>query len=142
MLPFHGRKVAYSSLEVALLRILLVEDDGLVSRALSRTLSRFSHVVVAAGVDAAAGCLESDTCFDLILCDVFLGPRSGIDLYRILVERDPELASRLAFMTGLGDRPDELAEFRHVPCLAKPIDPRAAQLLAESGRGMTSPLPS
>lgn len=125
-----------------MLRILLVEDDGLVSRALCRLLSRFSDVVVAAGVEAAAGCLESDPRFDLILCDVFLGQRSGIDLYRMLVERDAELASRLAFMTGLGDSPDELAEFRHVPCLAKPIDPGVAQRLAESARGMTHTSPS
>jgi CheY-like chemotaxis protein len=121
---------------VSSLRILLVEDDGLVSKALARLLGRFAEVSVAGSIGAAVDQLERNQCYDLILCDVILGCESGTDLYRILAARPGGLAARLAFMTGLGEQADELSEFRHVPCLSKPIDTSVARRLAEERRGM------
>jgi CheY-like chemotaxis protein len=118
-------------------RILLVEDDQLVCKALARLLGRSAEVTPVSSVGAAVAQLGEGSDYDLILCDVMLGTESGTELYRILETRHPslELTSRLAFMTGLGDEAEELAEFRHVPCLTKPIDTGAALKLAEKRRG-------
>jgi CheY-like chemotaxis protein len=134
--PFQGVGLVSCYGNVSSLRILLVEDDGLVSKALARLLGRFAEVSVAGCLAAAVEHLERDPRYDLILCDVLLGCESGTDLYRILTDRPGDLATRLAFMTGLGEYAEELSEFRHVPCLPKPIDTGAARRLAEERRGM------
>jgi CheY-like chemotaxis protein len=125
---------------VSTVRILLVEDDILVCKALARVLGRFAEVTPTSSVDEAMAQLGRAADYDLILCDVILGSESGTDLYRILEQRDPggALTGRIAFMTGLGDEAEELADFRHVPCLTKPLDTGAALLLAEKGRGIPS----
>jgi CheY-like chemotaxis protein len=125
---------------VTLVRILLVEDDLLVCKALARLLGRSAEVTPVSSIQAAVAELELASDYDLILCDVMLGSESGTDLYRILERQatKTELTSRIAFMTGLGDEAEELADFRHVPCLTKPIDTGAALRLAEKRRGTTT----
>ncbi len=61
-------------------RVLLVDDDATVSRAITRALR--SHGVVAtpaATVDAAREALTAAR-FDLIVCDLVLGRESGLTL--------------------------------------------------------------
>ena len=122
------------------MRILLVEDDVLVCKALARLLGRVAAVTPVSTIEGAVAELEIASDYDLILCDVILGTRSGTELYRILERSETagDLAGRVAFMTGLGEEAEELAEFRHVPCLSKPLDTSEALRLAERGRGMPS----
>ena len=42
----------------------------------------------------------SESAYDAILTDVRMPGTTGIELYRILYEQDPETASRVVFMTG------------------------------------------
>ena len=44
--------------------------------------------------------LAEDESFDLILCDMMIPEFSGMDLYDWLLEFNPDLGSRLVFMTG------------------------------------------
>jgi DNA-binding NtrC family response regulator len=108
--------------EPRLKRLLLVDDDAHVSRALARVLRRFCDVEIVLSVEEAESRLAEGNGFDLILCDLILPERTGLDLYRGLVARGSEMASRMAFMTGLGDDAAEAEEFREVPCLGKPVD--------------------
>lgn len=103
-------------------RVLLVDDDAHVSRALARVLRRFCEVEVALSVEEAERTLAQDHAFTLILCDLMLADRSGLDLYRSLVSQGSAMARKMAFMTGLGDDAPEADEFREVPCLGKPLD--------------------
>lgn len=93
-------------------------------------LKKYCLVEVARSVDEAEVLLQSDTDFTLILCDLLLPVRGGLDLYRSLRDTHSPLAERLAFITGLGEDATEAHEFREVPCLGKPIDlERVRQLL-------------
>lgn len=65
--------------------ILVVEDDPLVSRAMSRTLKRRGHAVAtAATVEAALGIDES---FALGVFDIDLPDGDGVELARTLLDR-------------------------------------------------------
>ena len=103
-------------------RVLLVDDDAHVSRALARVLRRFCEVEIALSVEEAERRLGEKEPYTLILCDLILPDRTGLDLYRGLVEQGSTMAKRLAFMTGLGDNAPEADEFSEVPCLGKPLD--------------------
>ena len=116
--------------EVQRPRVLVVDDDSHVAKALTRMLRKYCLVEVARSVDEAERVLQEKTDFTLILCDLLLPVRGGLELYRSLRETRSPLAQRLAFMTGLGEDATEAQEFREVPCLGKPIDlDRVRQLL-------------
>lgn len=80
-------------------RILIVDDEPLVRRALRRLL-RKHEVVEAPNGSAGLEVLAQDQRFDMILCDVMMPDVTGIDLYQRLREEQPELGARLVFMTG------------------------------------------
>ena len=76
-------------------RILIVDDEPLVARALKRAL-RAHDVTVAVGGVAAIEALRT-TSFDVIVCDLMMPDVSGIDLY----ERMPaDVQRRFVFATG------------------------------------------
>ena len=60
----------------------------------------------------------------VILLDVHLGDRGGIALWRRLAEEEPEMAARVAFVTGLvaGDPTWDEADGTGQPVLGKPFD--------------------
>jgi signal transduction histidine kinase/CheY-like chemotaxis protein len=80
-------------------RVLIVDDEPLVSRALARMLRGRSEVTTAGSVDEALSLLESAR-FDAVLCDVMMPGRGGADLLRELSARDASLAARVGFITG------------------------------------------
>jgi len=118
--------------ETPLPRVLVVDDDSHVVRALTRMLRKYCQVNVAHSVDEAEEVLEHDKDFTLILCDLLLPVRGGLEFYRALQMKNARLAKRVAFMTGLGEDASEAREFREVPCLGKPLDlDRVRELLAQ-----------
>ncbi|MDB4980922.1 MAG: Sensory box histidine kinase/response regulator, partial [Myxococcales bacterium] len=87
-------------------------------------------VVDACGRDALNR-LETDTKFDVILCDLMMGDMTGMDLHAALSRRSDELAGRVVFMTG-GVFTDHARDFlASVPntCIEKPFDLVALRLL-------------
>jgi PAS domain S-box-containing protein len=117
-------------------RILLVEDDALVARAVRRTLGRDHEVVFVEGGREAVKALENET-FDLVISDVMMPHMTGMDLHAELQRTHPEMARRMVFLSG-GAFTDAAKEFlRRVPNaqVDKPFDPQAlrdlvARLLA------------
>lgn len=90
---------------------------------LSRLLRDLGHtptVVLSAAAALEAVAREQ---FDMVLTDVKMPGMSGFELYQALKERDPELASRLVFITG--DMLTAATQARLVqignPYLAKPF---------------------
>ncbi len=106
------------------LRLLLVDDDPTIRRALTRVLR--AHDVVEAGtLDEARKLLGRDQAFDLLLCDVGLPDGSGLDLHRWLAERLPAMAAKVIFLTGGLQSPADHDYVRSSgrPTIDKPFDP-------------------
>lgn len=78
---------------------------------------------VGTGLGLAIARLASEP-FDLVLCDVHLGGRSGLELYDAAVRRGPELASRFLFVTGdvLSHEVREFLERTGARQLSKPFE--------------------
>ena len=110
-------------------RILLVDDDALVARALKRGLSRNHEVDVASGGAAALELLERGERYDLILCDVMMPEMTGMELFETLRQRWPQVADRVVFVSGGAFTPNAQAflEDHRDRVLDKPIDPKALQ---------------
>ncbi len=103
--------------------ILLVDDDVLVGRSLARMLGK-DQVYVAHSVDEAVGLIDQCPDFDVILSDVKMPVRTGVDLYQHLRRHREMLSRRMVFMTGgTGEGPlmQQLAETGR-PLLSKPVN--------------------
>ncbi len=108
------------------LRLLVVDDDAAVQRALRRYLASHFTVDVAGGVDEGLARLAASP-FDVVLSDVMMPDGGGERLYRTLVEREPALADRVVFCTG-GAVTDAARAFLRAqprPVLEKPFDVEA-----------------
>lgn len=87
-------------------RLLVVDDDPLLRRALARTLGRAFDVSCVDSAAAALALLERGTKFDAVLCDLNLaGGISGTALYARMVAIDRRLAGRVIFMSGASPPP-------------------------------------
>ncbi len=110
-------------------RVLVIDDDPFVLRALARALSPPHAVALASSAGDALRELGRGG-WDLVLCDVMMPQRSGLDVHADVRQRDPALAERFVFLTGgvvSTTDADALAR-TGCPCLLKPVDDR--ELLA------------
>jgi two-component system, NtrC family, sensor kinase len=110
------------------LRILVVDDDVHVARAMCRRLRGHDVHMASSGVDAVALCLQGD--FDLILCDVMMPNLSGVGVHQRLSILRPEMVPRIVFVTG-GIFTEEVVAFMdrvENRILEKPVD---RQVLAD-----------
>jgi len=82
------------------LRVLIVDDEPLLRRAMQRTLQRDYEVTVSSSGEQAIEMFEGGACFDCILCDVMMANMNGTEFHRWLLENHPLQAERLAFVTG------------------------------------------
>ncbi|HEX3236753.1 MAG TPA: sigma-54 dependent transcriptional regulator [Gemmatimonadales bacterium] len=83
-------------------RLLLVDDDEAACRLLAEVLEREAYrVVTALSADEALAALDQPVPFDAILTDLRMPAKSGLDLLRIVRERDP--AALVLVLTAFGD---------------------------------------
>jgi two-component system, cell cycle sensor histidine kinase and response regulator CckA len=107
-------------------RILVVDDEPAVLRAISRMLRDHDVVTCASGA-AALELLERDRDFDAVLCDLMMPDLSGMELFRRIARTYPELGDRFVFITGGAYTVESqrfLAEGNR-PTAQKPFDARA-----------------
>jgi len=111
-------------------RILFVDDDPLVLRAVARQLSRHFRVRTALGAEAALEALEESAEVEGFLFDMQMEPVDGPELFARATARWPELRSRAAVATGAAETDDvrAFAAREGVRVIAKPFT--AADLLA------------
>jgi CheY-like chemotaxis protein len=117
-------------------RILIVDDEALVARAISRHL-RDHDVRIARSGREALEIIDSGEYFDLILCDVMMPDLSGMDVYSAVEQRHPDLRKRIVFMTGatFTDRALEFCSAVPNTVLPKPLETtRVLDILDELGR--------
>jgi signal transduction histidine kinase/AmiR/NasT family two-component response regulator len=81
-------------------RVLIVDDDAALGRAVGRGLSgHHDATIVTSGADALARIGSSEP-FDVILMDVMMPEMSGMELYERLRALAPKQAEQVVFLTG------------------------------------------
>lgn len=116
----------------AKLRILVVDDEPLLLRALTRLLLRQGWQVTTAGDGQAALQILAENEFDLILSDVRMPRLDGPGLLIALSKRSTPMPP-FVFLTGYGDRPDEeLLSLGARAVYGKPVDTLTLLKIAET----------
>jgi PAS domain S-box-containing protein len=132
-------RVAATPAPVAGTDILVVDDEPMVGRAITRMLAP-PHRVVFVGSAAEALAQLAGRHFDTILCDLMMPEMTGMALYDKLLAEAPAHAARMVFLTGgaytpaAGDFLDRVPNAR----LEKPFTPaqlRAAVLVGGAPTG-------
>jgi CheY-like chemotaxis protein len=105
-------------------RVLVLDDEAAIREFLARVLRRGGYEpVLAASGDAALAAID-EARPDAILCDHRMAGMTGTEFHEAVAARDPDLARRIAFMSGDVMNPDlrEFADREGVLLLAKPFD--------------------
>jgi two-component system NtrC family sensor kinase len=105
-------------------RVLVVDDEPAILRALEGVLGALGHeVTVAAGGSQALAVLRSDVAFDAVLCDVHMPEVDGIALHAWLRGHHPALADRTIFLMAdaLTDRARQFIATVEPVVVTKPI---------------------
>lgn len=120
-------------------RILMVDDDVLISRTVQFWLAQQGHVVIiAAGATDAVDRLRHDH-FDLMLVDIFMPHMDGFDSVRLFHGEAPEVPlialSGYAFAESHSPAPDFLRmalALGATRCIRKPFKPRDLLAIIEN----------
>ncbi|MET0905927.1 MAG: response regulator [Tardiphaga sp.] len=123
-------------------RILMVDDDVLISRAVQFWLAERGHVVItAAGAADAIEKLRRDS-FDLMLVDIFMPHMDGFESVRQLHDVAPDVPlialSGYAFAESVKPAPDFLRmalALGAAQCIRKPFKPRDLLTMIETCLG-------
>ena len=122
-------------------RVLVVDDEGSIARALTRVLAEH-EVVVAEDGSAALEHLGADSDFDVVLCDLMMPRLSGSELYARARELREELTGRFVFMTGGAVTPasKEFLQGIGSNVLWKPFDASTALAIVEQVARRAGPI--
>jgi CheY-like chemotaxis protein/two-component sensor histidine kinase len=93
-------KVAEPREPAAGARILIVDDEVALARALRRRLSQHHEVTTLASGTEALACIARGERFEAILLDVMMPEITGMEVYERLKILVPEQAARVIFVTG------------------------------------------
>lgn len=118
-------------------RVLLIDDDVVVSRSLARLLARTCDVTVSHDGQQGLDRLAADgPGFDAILCDVSMPVVDGLEFHRRLSERSPEQASAVIFVSGGTTNAAAERTLAMLPnvCVQKPFEFAALLELIEARR--------
>jgi len=81
-------------------KVLIVDDEPLVGRALARGLSRMSNVTVVTSVSDGIDLIAAGGCFDVILCDMLMPDGGRMGFYEAVSKLGPDWTAKIVFMTG------------------------------------------
>jgi DNA-binding NtrC family response regulator len=119
-------------------RVLVLEDEPALRRALERALISFGYEVASSGDPSSAYVMMAERKFDALVVDLRLPHTLGDAFYYAVVRQWPELRGRIILMSGdpwsgAEDWPQEL---RDCPMLAKPF---TLDVLARALAGVLEP---
>lgn len=106
-------------------RVLIIDDDQKVSRALHRMLKGEHEVTTVHEGRAALSVLaEAERYFDVVFCDLMMPNMTGVEFKQRIESSFPEQASRLVFITGgaFTRAAQEMIEVSSTPIIEKPFD--------------------
>lgn len=104
-------------------RILVVDDEPSLRRALERALTSFDYQVVVVADPHSAYLMLDESRFDLVLLDLRLPQMAGDTFFLAIVRRWPRLLGRVILMSGdpPSAHPDWPPELVACPILSKPF---------------------
>lgn len=101
-----------------------MDDESLVQNYLTDILTSEGHKidVITNGNEAIDGIINGD--YDVVLLDIKLPGKSGIELYRQVRKRAKSSSERIIFITGdvIGQETEAFLTKTKVPYITKPID--------------------
>jgi CheY-like chemotaxis protein len=105
-------------------RILVVDDEPTIAKAIQRTLATEHEVVAIGSADEALKRITAGERFDVILCDLMMPQMTGMDLHAELSRVALEQAGRMIFLTGGAFTPQARAFLDKIPNqrVEKPFD--------------------
>ncbi len=104
-------------------RLLVVDDEALIVSMIERVLGESHDVEATTSPEIAIARIARGERFDLILCDMMMPERTGIDVHDEVARIAPEQARRIVFLTGGASSP-RAVEFLGAPgrlVLSKPF---------------------
>lgn len=112
---------------VARARVLVLDDEPSILRAISRTLSPYHDILTAPDGLAGVALLEAEGEVAVVVTDVQMPRLGGLDFYRWIEQNRPTLAPRVLFVTGGVFDPETERFLRAMGprVLRKPFDPEA-----------------
>ena len=112
-------------------RLLVIDDEELMTRVLMRVLRCEHDVVATTSAAAAIERLAQGELFDAVVCDVHMPHMDGVQVFEWIRAHRPELAGSFMFLTG--GVPDVATAGRlaalPVPCMYKPFAPNELRRL-------------
>jgi signal transduction histidine kinase len=120
-LPAPARSAAPSPAVQNEPKVLVIDDEPMIGSVLSSVLEKFRVDCVTDPKQALSRLEDRD--IDVVMCDLSMPMMSGIELYRELSKRRPDLADRFILMTGAAsdERVEELARTSPITLLPKPF---------------------
>lgn len=113
-------------------RLLILDDEALLLRALARTLRRVYDVTTFSSPSEALEYLASggDSC-DAILTDLMMPEMNGMEFARQVSSARPDLANRIILMSGAAYTSSAQVSLhgRDLPMISKPFDPETLHAL-------------
>ncbi|MBI2796609.1 MAG: response regulator [Gemmatimonadetes bacterium] len=104
-------------------RVLIVDDEAAIARALALALTRDGWACVQATSAEQAQARLREEMFDAMVLDLRLSDMRGDVLLHVAASLQPHLAERSLFMTGdISAKAEALIEATHCPFVRKPFD--------------------
>ena len=109
-------------------RVLVVDDEPFIRHVAQQVLGRDFDVEVLSNAHDTLSALEHDRDRDALIIDVMMPGFTGVELYRLVERRWPDLAERVLFVTGGAFTPDarrfmdELEARGQIHVLEKPFE--------------------
>lgn len=119
----HGLRVTDAGAFGVRARVLVVDDEPSICKALEIALRRAGFDAVATQCGEAALSKLSKEHFDALLLDLRIPDMRGDVLFELAIAHQPHLRTQTLFMTGdITDHAQELIEACHCPFLLKPFN--------------------
>jgi signal transduction histidine kinase len=96
-------------------RVLIIDDDEIVSKSIKRCLAKGYHVTCLTDATKALEVIKAGERFDAILCDLMMYIMTGMEFCKNLEILNPEQATKLIFMTGGTQEFPEIKNYRQIP---------------------------
>lgn len=107
------------------IRVLIIDDEPSICKALSIALSRKGFDVRTALTGDAGIALLKQQAVDVLVLDLRVQDMRGDVIFELAKAERPELARRTLFVTGdISERADQIIAACHCPLLRKPFEVR------------------
>jgi PAS domain S-box-containing protein len=123
-----ARKTAMASAAPAPVRrgrVLLIDDEPAIGKAITRLLQRDHDVVFLADAREALASIAKGDGYDVVFCDLMMPVMNGMEFFEAVRERAPDLARRIVFLSGgaFTAATEAFLQSTSNVSVSKPVDP-------------------